>query len=407
MFVPDRLPERLEPLLAQVRALAEHGVVTSVPEERAAWLAGLRQLVDAAEVAFTGVLSDFDRHGDHEVLVGAQSAAAWLRAGLHLAPGDASARVQLARRHDLLAPTLAAVAGGTVTYDQATAVERSVRVLPAERRGEAVELLTGLAAATDAAAVRVAGRRLRQVVDPDGALADHEQQYDRRHLTLSPLLDGMTSVDGLLDPDAAATLQAALAPLLVPAGPDDDRTAAQRRADALVEVAVAAMRAEELPLLSGTAASLDVTVDWRDLQEGRGAATGSGFLPGPALGRLACDASVSRVLMGPGSIPLDLGRSVRLFSGHQRRALAARDRGCRFPGCPRPPRHTDAHHVLPWLHGGATDLRNGLLLCRYHHRLVHEGGWQVRPDDVESGAHGGLWFAGPRGQRLRAAPRAP
>jgi Domain of unknown function (DUF222)/HNH endonuclease len=409
VFVPVRLPARLEPLLDEVRSLADVDFAAAGAEARVSWLAGLRQLVDATEVAFTRALAGFDHAGDHEVLFGALSANAWLRAGLHLAPGEASARVHLARRQDLLRPTLDAVRDGTLTYDQAAAVERSVRPLPAPAQSQAVELLTGLAAATDASAVRVAGRRLREVVDPDGALADHEQQFDRRHLTLSPLLDGMSSIDGVLDAEGAAVLRAALAPLMVPTGPDDDRTSAQRRADALVDVAVAALKSEQLPLLSGSATALDVVVPLAELQAGRGAClhADGGFLPGPALSRLACDTAVSRIVLGPGSVPLDVGRSVRLFSPHQRKALAARDGGCRFPGCSRPPRHTDVHHMVSWLHGGATDLANGLLLCRRHHRLVHEGGWGIRPDADGGGTHAALWFLGPRGQRLRGDPRAP
>jgi hypothetical protein len=67
----------------------------------------------------------------------------------------------------------------------------------------------------------------------------------------------------------------------------------------------------------------------------------------------------------------------------QRIALAARDKGCAFPGCDRPPGWTDVHHVIPWRTGGRTDLDNLILLCRHHHRLVHEGGWTAasRHDD--------------------------
>lgn len=376
-------------------------------QARAEWLAGLRLLADAAEVVFTEALASFDQAGDHGLLFGSASAGAWLRAGLHLAPGDASARVHLARQRHLLKRTLDAVLTGTVTYDQAQSVEKAVRPLPAHARPDAVELLTDLSEQTDAGTVRVAGRRLREVVDPDGSLADNERDFQRRHLTLSPLLDGMTSVDGLLDPEAAATVQAALAPLIMPTGPDDGRSAAQRRADALVEVAAVALRSEQLPVLSGAVAAVDVIVPWADLQPGRGALAGNGFLPGPSLARLLCDATVSRIVLGPDSLPLDVGRSSRLFTPAQRRALAVRDGGCRFPGCSRPPRHTDGHHVVPWLSGGPTDLANGMLLCRTHHRAVHEGGWRVVPEDQRVGGGGPVWFRGPRDQRIRSDPRAP
>jgi hypothetical protein len=123
------------------------------------------------------------------------------------------------------------------------------------------------------------------------------------------------------------------------------------------------------------------------------------------ISRIACDASVSRVLLSPDGVPVELGRSVRLFTAGQRRLLALRDAGCRFPGCHRPPSFTDAHHVQSWLDGGASDVSNGLLLCRFHHRLVHEGGWTIRV--TGRGADDLVTFFGPRGQALQSRPRAP
>ncbi len=112
--------------------------------------------------------------------------------------------------------------------------------------------------------------------------------------------------------------------------------------------------------------------------------TGSAvWLTPNAAHRLACDATVRRLLVDPAGIPLDLGREVRVFTPTQRRALATRDRGCRFPGCHRPAVHTDAHHLIPWAQGGQSDLTNGLLLCRHHHRTVHEGGWPSHPTTPE------------------------
>jgi hypothetical protein len=138
---------------------------------------------------------------------------------------------------------------------------------------------------------------------------------------------------------------------------------------------------------------------------------GGASLPPEVVGRLACDASVGRILLGPGSVPLDLGRRERLFTASQRRALLLRDGGCRFPGCRRPPRYTDGHHLVPWYAGGSTDLDNGMLLCRWHHSAVHRtsdgNAWRVDADDPTLGARGRLRFIGPIGQVLVSDPRGP
>jgi hypothetical protein len=96
--------------------------------------------------------------------------------------------------------------------------------------------------------------------------------------------------------------------------------------------------------------------------------------------RLSCDAAVVRMAHAPDGGILDIGRRTRTISPALRRALEARDRGCRFPGCGL--RFTDAHHVKHWADGGETTLANTLLLCRHHHRLVHEGGWRVMWQDT-------------------------
>jgi 5-methylcytosine-specific restriction endonuclease McrA len=80
-------------------------------------------------------------------------------------------------------------------------------------------------------------------------------------------------------------------------------------------------------------------------------------------------------------MPLTVGRSTRTVPAAIRRALVVRDRGCRFPGCDRPPAWADAHHLVHWADGGETDLENLVLLCRPHHRIVHEQGWTLGRDD--------------------------
>jgi hypothetical protein len=127
--------------------------------------------------------------------------------------------------------------------------------------------------------------------------------------------------------------------------------------------------------------------------------------------RLCCDASVVRLTKGADGSILDVGRRTRTIPPALRRALEARDRGCRFPGCGS--RFTDAHHVIPWAAGGDTSLGNCVLLCKYHHRLVHEGGWTVdwwgegRPVfyDPRGGVHCDVRGEAPaRGEALPKAP---
>jgi hypothetical protein len=93
--------------------------------------------------------------------------------------------------------------------------------------------------------------------------------------------------------------------------------------------------------------------------------------------RLCCDASLLPVVLDGAGQPLDLGRERRLITGALRRALALRDKGCAFPGCDRPPRWCDGHHVVHWQDGGPTTLANAVLLCGHHHRLVHQQDWGV------------------------------
>src|SRR5436309_1825411 len=100
-------------------------------------------------------------------------------------------------------------------------------------------------------------------------------------------------------------------------------------------------------------------------------------LPAATVQRLACDSSVMRVLFEADSLPVDVGRSRRLVDGGLRKALAVRDKHCQWPGCERPASWCDGHHLVHWVDGGETNLENTVLLCKRHHRMVHEGGWKL------------------------------
>jgi hypothetical protein len=167
----------------------------------------------------------------------------------------------------------------------------------------------------------------------------------------------------------------------------DPRTPTQRRADSLAEICRHWLSSQDRPTVGGERPHVVVTMDLESLlgRSGGKARTGSGGSDlrteladtGPITAdtarRIACDAEITRVITGPGSEPLELGRKTKVVPPGLRRALWVRDRGCRFPGCGRPPGWCDAHHVRHWADGGETSLENLVLLCRPHHRAIHRG----------------------------------
>lgn len=105
---------------------------------------------------------------------------------------------------------------------------------------------------------------------------------------------------------------------------------------------------------------------------------------GSVIERAICDAGTRTVTVDPHGNPLDVGRDQRLFTARQRVALAIRDGGCRWPGCDRPPSYTEAHHIDHWYaHHGKTDTRDGVLLCRHHHMLLHDNHWRIRRENSD------------------------
>jgi hypothetical protein len=273
----------------------------------------------------------------------------------------------------------------------------------------------------DPARVHQVARRLRHIVDPDGQAGIDERYREERWVELATGYRGVGVLRGLLDPESAATVRAAIDALATPAGPADERSSAQRRADALVELARRALDSGQLPEAGGERPHLTVTVPLETL-------AGASSLPaelepsgGPlgreALRRLACDAAVTRVitrehgehcnqpprgrqsawhtsrplprgyldalpppLRGPSQV-LDVGRTARTATAAIRKALAARDKGCAFPSCDRLVPRCEAHHVVHWADGGATALDNMVLLCAYHHHYVHEHRWHIQVSD--------------------------
>ncbi|WP_235949523.1 HNH endonuclease signature motif containing protein, partial [Candidatus Frankia alpina] len=218
----------------------------------------------------------------------------------------------------------------------------------------------------------------------DGDEKPSRDPADIRRLTFTDTPTGTTLISGELDAEGAALLRTALDSLAAPQPADDNtldrRSPARRRADALVDLVTRALTAATVPETGGVRPHLTVTIDWDTLlASGAIPATTSWGLPLPhsTLARLSCDAEITRIILTPAGVPLDVGRTNRTVPPQMRRALIARDRGCTFPGCDRPPSWCEAHHVIHWKNEGVTALCNLILLCGEHHRQVHHDGWTI------------------------------
>jgi hypothetical protein len=356
-------------------------------------LEGVGGLVGGVAALELALLREIDGRGV-ALEQGASSTVAWLRDRYRLSGSRASGQVRFAATMHELAETGAALAAGTVNAEQAGVIAAAVSDLPARLRVAGQEYLIEQAAVFGPRELGRLGQRLLEVIAPQVAARQAWEQLNRDEQRAHAQCD-LRLVDepgsarvrlvGRLDQEAAAVVRAALEPLCAPrpSGNDGDtRSPGQRRADALVEVCRLALARDELPDHGGQRPQIVVTIDLETLRTGIGTATldDGSLLSAATARRLACDAQIlPAVLNGRGQI-LDLGRERRLFTGPLRRALVLRDGGCAFPGCDRPPRWCEGHHIIGWLHGGTTDLTNAVLLCGHHHRLVHHSDWHVHID---------------------------
>jgi len=334
-------------------------------------LVGIRRQIDRLEAEFARRLSEFDRKRGY-VADGASSVVAWLRARCGLAAGGAAGRVGIARELSALPEADRLFREGEIGLDNAIVLARTVSEVGAGAAKSVAAELVDAAQTHDPDRLRQESRSLRFRVDPEGAEKAFSRIRERRFLNVNQVLDGAFLIDGVLDPEGGATLRTAIDALCKPVT-GDSRTGGQRRADAIVELATRQLLGGALPTCAGQRPHMLVTVPHTalrgDSEAGSGEIAGAGPIPNAVAQRLACDSVLTAVRIGASGEPLDVGRARRTATPAIRRALMARDRGCVFPGCDRPPEWTDAHHLQPHARNGDTSVANMVLLCRVHHHL--------------------------------------
>lgn len=285
--------------------------------------------------------------------------------------------------------TGAALAAGEIGIGQLRVIRETIGSLPASvpqaARRQAEATLAGYARDFDPRRLRLIADRLLAALDPDGPepADDPSNSPARGELWLRNRRDGRLALEGWLDPEHGNQVSALIEQLAArrPStdGEADRRTVPQRQADALIELCDRARAAEEFPTTGGEPPHLTVTIDWEALHTGLGTATLNygQLISAVDARRMACDCKLMPVVMGSDSEPLDVGRAMRTVPMSIRRALVARDGGCAFPGCDRPPGLCEAHHCQHWIDGGITAVHNCCLLCPAHHQQAHRQGWEI------------------------------
>ena len=355
----------------------------------------------------------------------------WLAESLPVTRSEAARRIALAhalhsgREVVTHAPVAAALAAGRVSTEQARVIVEAVERVPGDAvvgdrpaRDLASEHLVDATRTWHVPGLRALGRRILEVVDPEGAqrreaariAAEEARAEERCSLSMAQDAGGCWVGRFVLPELAGSMLHKALTAIANPAREESSGGAAEadeqhpRRAprlkmgEALCEY-IERFPASALPAAAGGAATIVVTTRLDDLRadldgqagdeliDGLGGTArldaGGRISPGEVR-RLACTAGLVPVVLGGSSQPLDLGRERRLHSRAQRLALTMRDGGCRAVGCDWPPGMCHAHHPDPWSHGGATSVENGLLLCPRHHRQAHSPRWKLELDEDRS-----------------------
>ena len=335
------------------------------------------------------------------------STVSWLTWDLHLPRRQAACRVKVANRlRRELAEVDAALGDGLISFEHA-------RVLAAAANPRVAEVIAGVQDQLVDAATRspfeIWAREVRglvELVDQDGG-HDPDQDLARNRLQVDRVGD-TTAVRGELVGEHALMFEQALEAatdalwrryqadhqicpeLVIP-------PRSVLRALALVELVRHGLVEDSSK--PGPVVEVTLVIDGSTGE----VTTPDGDRVDPhTCGHLWCDPVLHALWRDGPSIPLDLKREVRFATPHQRRVLAVRDRGCRFPGCGAKASWCDAHHIVSWEHDGHTDLTNLVLLCRHHHGVTHRNGWTLTADP-----DGGLTWTTPAGRTLRSPPRRP
>ena len=298
----------------------------------------------------------------------------WIRFNCHLTSNVAADLIAVGKNLERMPESVQAISAGEIGFAHAKAMARTANAVGA--KFDEAPLLEKARENSPGKFYYICNH-YRHAADRNGYEAEQAELVENRKLWISTCEDGTVLLSGTFDPEGGAAILTKLDPLARKSGAHDDRSREKRYGDALVELASG----------GGSQAQIQVTASLETLRGLPGASAAdlefsSVPISAKTVERLACDASITRIVLGSESVIIDVGRAKRTVSGPARKALNVRDKHCTWPDCERPASWCSGHHLKHWIHGGTNQPPNLTLLCNRHHWMVHEGNWQiVRGDD--------------------------
>lgn len=322
------------------------------------------EIVDRLQLKLAELVAEADHKGVHRS-DGYTSMTAFLAHKARMRAGRAKRTVADGRALRHMPETTHRLQAGRLSFDEARPLIAAQEAHP----DEFADHENGLCDAVETTNwVRDAHKVIEYWRQAVSGPADDRRRYEDRSFHGSFTLDGMFDFSGRMPADMGRTFMDEIESAVPPPSPEDDRSPGQRRLDGLFDAVVSDGDHPFKPAVMVHVAAERLVAEAGGLGE-----IVDQVLSDEVIHRLTCDSTVSRIVMSPESQPLDIGRSTRTVTEPMRRAVIARDRHCRFPGCRRPARRCDAHHIVHWVDDGDTKVDNLILLCRHHHTLIHSG----------------------------------
>ncbi len=341
----------------------------------------VRELVNVADLLCSTVVAAYAADGTYRD-EGCRDIGGWMARHAGTRQSEGKDRVRNVRLlNDLPSFGVAAAAGDiTNTHIALLAAAVTAERLPFAQRDE--QVLLNLASTMDAGLFqRVLTRWVSLCDDTTDNSSSDDERYAKRRVQLVQMVNGMWKLDGLLDPLAGEALAAALESATPKPTSADTRTAGQRRHDALFDIALDVLSLDDRAVVGGQRPHISLVVHATD---GSAHTPNHWYVSSFIRNLVMCDATITTIGININGQPFFAGTPETEIPIRNRRAVIIRDRCCRFPGCDRPARWTDIHHIREREHGGTNELSNLVLLCRFHHRQIHRDKLTLKwaPDGV-------------------------